>query len=229
MGQENCGKQHVDEVNGACYGKQNLYKVPMQDEYRGVCEYECRLKNECISASRENRENVNLALGYAKLDNGGSVIPGFGGSGGSDYITDTLGVKEEFRTEFVTCLDRLAGLYFNTPQIFENLMRKIYHDQKQSDVARMRGITRQAVSSQTLKNYAGIIADLVPELPRTLTGIEERTVYMLLWVDRASIREAAKKSGISASKIWRVKRQIASKLAKIGTGGEAARRKKGKK
>lgn len=226
-------RQHVDEVNGSCYGKQNLYKIYGRDEYRGVCKYDCRIKAECISASRENREEVNRELAKARagdgrekedmverLDAGAGISWEAGrGSGGHDYICERLAVPVELRAVFVECVERIAGLYLETPEIFDALIRRLFAGQNHSDRARLRGVTRQAVCSRTLKNYAGIVKDLMPELPRCLTDVTERTVYMLVFVDRLSIREASKRSGISAAKICRVKRKIASKLGKNETGG----------
>ena len=211
----NC-QQHVDQVNGSCYGKQNLYKIYGRDEYRGICQHECRLKEVCINASRENRENVNRELCIAQGLDAGNLAQDNSGTG-YDFIIEHLGVPEGCRAEFIECVRRLSGIYLNTPQIFELMMKRIYHGMNQAELARLRGVTRQAVSSQTLKNYAGIMKDLMPELPKCLTDVTERTIYMLLYVDKCSIREASKRSGLEATKIFRVKQRIASKLAKNAT------------
>lgn len=210
--------EHVDEVNGSCYGKLNLYKVRGQEEYKGVCQYECRLKEACINASRENRENVNLELGYARLENNTKTVISMKSGSGADYICEILRVPEEARTQFIDSLDRLIGLYLHAPQVFENLVRKIFLGQCQADIARLKKISRQAISSRTLRNYAGLAKDIMPEIPKTLTGLHERQVYLLVFEDKLSIREAARKCGLSEWKVWKTKREIASKIAKNQTG-----------
>ena len=54
--------QYVDQCNGTCWGKQVLHKVHGKNLYYGTCKHECRLKEECIKASREEAENVQFQL-----------------------------------------------------------------------------------------------------------------------------------------------------------------------
>ena len=60
--------QYVDQCNGECWGKQVLHKVHGKNLYYGTCRHECRLKDECIKASREEAENVQYQLATIPYD-----------------------------------------------------------------------------------------------------------------------------------------------------------------
>ena len=120
-------------------------------------------------------------------------------------------------------LNRLVHLYKEYPVIFNALIDHLWDNKTQSDVARERGITRQAVSKERkLEMFSYMAAELGMKAPVVrreklleLTG-KEFEVYKKIFVDGSTERSASLQLGIPKSTIHRMGQNLRKKLAKNG-------------
>lgn len=248
MFNEKSEKEYVDLMNGKCYGHQVLTKMPNQDKYKGMCKYKCRLKNECINASRENKEMCERNLMQIPYDEG--ILNKNEGIDDNGELVFTEGMQKEIffaQGEKAECLDfldlflskklvsldmrsmmmefilRFSCMYFLNPKFLHSVMLKNWYGLSQSDQARLRHVTRQAINDGIMKELAGV-SRMDIGVPEQLTELE-KAVYVLL-SEGKSYREIAEIPGIgSKSKIARVGQSIASKLGKNGTAKFLKRKK----
>lgn len=219
--------QAVDLCGGSCYGKQTLKKLFHKDEYIGGCQEECRLKQACISASREQTEFIqdqmtNIPYDQGKL--GGSRDfdiesasdfnersddpPEFYNIGGFPIPCDIYPFVFEFA-------GRMARLYFDKPKVFDAIMRKVFKQMQLTDQAKERGVSRQAFSASIARE----LLDMKPEKTKfrdTLDGLE-LAVYSLCFEDGCTVRSAAVQLGISKDKVQRLRQKISTKLNATAT------------
>ena len=121
-------------------------------------------------------------------------------------------------------LNRLVHLYKEYPVIFNALIDHLWDNKTQSDVARERGITRQAVSKERkLEMFSYMAAELGMKAPVVrreklleLTG-KEFEVYKLLFVDGRTVRSAAIQLGLPKSTVHDIGQVLRRKLTKIRT------------
>ena len=246
-----------DEELIKCFGKQNLIKKPKRNDYIGLCKHECRLKRECINASRERREERNKQLaqkqysenalnhaeenektgansGFSIFDPAGieiqsaSIIsPESIPDQQEDYpdlILSGFHISSDTRPVIMEFLHRFAHLYFEAPKLLDSALRNLIKGENQADQARMRGVTREAVSRGVLASMAGVLRP-ADHVPKELTTTE-KLVYQLCFADRCSERKAAKLLKMNHTKIHRMKQIIASKIGKNEAGRKRCRLKK---
>ena len=129
-------------------------------------------------------------------------------------------------------LNRLVHLYKEYPVIFNALIDHLWDNKTQSDVARERGITRQAVSKERkLEMFSYMAAELGMKAPVVrreklleLTG-KEFEVYKKLFVDGCTVRSAAIQLGLPKSTVHDIGQVLRRKLTKIRTRKKSSRKK----
>lgn len=239
----------TDEELIKCYGKQKLRKVRNANAYTGTCRRSCPLRDACISRSREDQEFVISQLASCPLDDGrrstednrteipAALIhdPEHREPDGIRGVCDAWmpGVPPDIQRivwpHVHELLHRMAHMSISAPKQFSAAMRRLFLDESQSEQARIAGVTRQAISSGILLEYAGSRKPDEPDnVPKNLSGMEA-AVHALLWEKKLSIRAAAAVLGWSKSKTARVGHLIASKIGKIRTPNRVVSEKKTKK
>lgn len=129
-------------------------------------------------------------------------------------------------------LNRFVFMMKEYPVLFQAFIDRFYDGKTQSDVARERGITRQAVSKERklemLRYMAQDLGMKAPVAKREklldLTG-KEFEVYKLLFVDGCTERSAAIQLGIPKSTIHRMGQNLRRKLWKNGARKNPIRKK----
>ena len=153
--------EHVDLCGGSCWGTQKLRKKNGTGEYVGTCKFPCRLKEECIKASREEQENVQYSIANI------SYNPVIGDSeDGNDGIKEpvaeeqTRDIPEDYIERFLRehkCPKEMAPAFrdaFNQfffmlekmPRFTKVLSGAIVGKMSQAELARCEGLTRQAIN-----------------------------------------------------------------------------------
>lgn len=244
--EKNCEKaesEYVDLMEGKCYGHQVLTKLPNQQRYKGLCPYPCRLKAECISASREDKEMRELSLMQIPYDEGilnrnyqqnedgeldyaddpgGKILADetqqdqTAGRDSFDVLLIRLGVNPELRETAKEFLRRFSCLYFHQPKLLHSAMLRNWHGLTQADQARLRKVTRQAVNDGIMKELAGV-SRVDIHIPDAQLSTLEKVVYVLL-SDGKTLRESAKILNVgSKDKIARIRQKISKKTGRNET------------
>lgn len=121
-------------------------------------------------------------------------------------------------------LNRFVFMMREHPVLFKALIDRLYDNKTQTDVARERGITRQAVSKERknslikyMESELGMKAPVVKrEKLLGLTG-KEFEVYKKIFVDGCTFRSAASQLNLSKAAIQRAVQKLRRKLSKTGT------------
>ena len=121
-------------------------------------------------------------------------------------------------------LNRFVFMMREHPVLFKALIDRLYDNKTQTDVARERGITRQAVSKERknslikyMESELGMKAPVVKrEKLLGLTG-KEFEVYKKIFVDGCTERNAALQLKTSQSSIHRAVQNLRRKLTKRGS------------
>ena len=152
-----------------CYGK---HRIDCTGKDRCPRRKDCEWGSACLSAANEQADNIhyqraNISLSNMIFDEDFLQRQGCSleRSEQVEQITASamepeeqpenvlLGDRDFSREEYeavCSALEEVSKLYFDTPTAFDCLMRKLYKGQKQSDVARERGVKRQAVNKRLL-------------------------------------------------------------------------------
>ena len=118
-------------------------------------------------------------------------------------------------------LNRFVFMMREHPVLFKALIDRLYDNKTQTDVARERGITRQAVSKERkislikyMESELGMKAPVVRrEKLLELTG-KEFEVYKKLFIDGCTERSTAIQLGIPKSTVHDIGQNLRKKLAK---------------
>lgn len=129
-------------------------------------------------------------------------------------------------------LNRFVFMMREHPVLFKALIDRLYDNKTQTDVARERGITRQAVSKERknslikyIESELGMKAPIAKrEKLLGLTG-KEFEVYKKLFIDGCTLRSASIQLGIPTTTVFRVKQVLRRKLAKNGTRKKPSQKK----
>ena len=121
-------------------------------------------------------------------------------------------------------LNRFVFMMREHPVLFKALIDRLYDNKTQTDVARERSITRQAVSKErknSLIKYMEIELGMKAPVVRReklleLTG-KEFEVYKKIFVDGCTFRSAASQLNLSKAAIQRAVQKLRRKLSKTGT------------
>lgn len=121
-------------------------------------------------------------------------------------------------------LNRFVFMMREHPVLFKALIDRLYDNKTQTDVARERGITRQAVSKERknslIKYMESELGMKTPVVKREkllgLTG-KEFEVYKKIFVDGCTERSAALQLKTSQSSIHRAVQNLRRKLTKSGS------------
>lgn len=223
-------KEFVDQCGGSCYGRQDFRKLKGRDEYTGSCKEACRLKDQCINASRERRieihhnfdevvyldsiesGDVNAEAEQIRDENAEEQI-----IGGIDDVL-SLGqfrLSPTERSFAFELMRRIADWYLAAPKHFDAMMRKQFQGKTIAQQARDRGIRKQAVSAAAMRELAGMKSPAV-KMRDLLSGLE-LAVYNLCFEDGCTVRSAAVQLSISPVRVQRVKQKIRTKIAKCET------------
>lgn len=216
--------EYVDLCNGECWGKQKLIKVRGKEEYVGGCTHNCRMKEPCINASREEIEKkgdeiqnipYNPFIGEVKK----GMKDAFSDAGEKeDYIESFLrkhNVSPELAPAFRDVVYQFIVQISLAPKLTNLLVEKALSDMSQAEYARRKGVTRQAIGFGISTELAGVMKMKI-NTPPELSPLE-KAVYELLYVDGCTIRSAAKQLGMSKSSIARLGQKISTKLKNSGT------------
>lgn len=118
-------------------------------------------------------------------------------------------------------LNRFVFMMREHPVLFKALIDRLYDNKTQTDVARERGITRQAVSKERknslikyMESELGMKAPVVRrEKLLGLTG-KEFEVYKKLFVDGCSLKSTSKQLSIPLSTVYWIRTKLRRKLSK---------------
>lgn len=214
-----------------CYGSLKIHISKLGTTTINGCGNDnCPWREPCISASRESLEAVDFQKRTVPLEDKISRIEYlFAATPASqrvDTVMEELGITEDQADALRGTVEILAMLYMRLPRIFDAAMRRIYKGENMSDIARLRGVTRQAVSKGGIADLAGI-KDPLAFMPPELEGME-LAVYDLCTVKKMTVRQAAEKLKISKTQVCRLGQKINSKLRKNGTRKNRKSKKNGK-
>ena len=120
--------------------------------------------------------------------------------------------------------NRVVFMMREHPVLFKALIDRLYDNKTQTDVARERGITRQAVSKERkislIKYMESELGMKAPVAKREkllgLTG-KEFEVYKKIFIDGCTVRSAAIQLGIPKSTVHDIGQVLKRKLTKIRT------------
>lgn len=129
-------------------------------------------------------------------------------------------------------LNRFVFMLREHPVLFKALIDRLYDNKTQTDVARERGITRQAVSKERknslIKYMESELGMKAPVAKREkllgLTG-KEFEVYKKIFVDGCTVRSAAMQLGIPRTTVSRMGQNLRQKLSKNGTRKKSSQKK----
>jgi hypothetical protein len=164
-------KQEIDIKS--CYGKSTIFRGIDNCPYKRS---ECPWGEACLSASNEEWENSryhkyqNVSLGNVYFDpseNPGDKCKNDNEKNAllevsakscemepiedeADIVLENLRIPDESYDIVLKVLEAVAGMYFDTPSAFECMMKKIYLDKRQADVAKEKNMTRQGLNKRLL-------------------------------------------------------------------------------
>lgn len=176
----------------------------------GHCSEPCELRDCGMDVIREKQEEANRSNSRSLRYNDAIETK-------SEELCDINWQNDDV----LYALNRLVHLYKEYPVIFNALIDHLWDNKTQSDVARERGITRQAVSKERkLEMFSYMAAELGMKAPVVrreklleLTG-KEFEVYKKLFIDGCTERSTAIQLGISKSTVHDIGQNLRKKLAK---------------
>lgn len=229
-------QEFVDQCNGSCYGKQDFRKLKGREEYTGTCREICRLKDQCINASRERRvevhNNIEEVLYLDEMGDAENIEDRNAGFGSLSSLDDVLNLGayklspngRKFAFELVR---RIADWYLAAPKHFDAMIKKQFQGKTIAQQARDRGIRKQAVSAAAMRELAGMKTP-AKKMRDVLSGLE-LAVYTLCFEDGCTVRSAAAQLAISPARVQRVKQDLSTKIAKSETNIKQNKKKKQEK
>lgn len=206
-----------------CYGKHCLH-----------CETPCELQSCGINVIREKQHEIALRFGKRDemvadevyVDDMCDSRKG----GPDDYMDDFLAaVEHEDPTEEellkqvkLDTLRHILHYWAEKPTCLEAMFRRYLLGQNQSDMARIRGVTRQNVSKIIKTERREIFQKQIHDLQERLDTMEklspeEIAIYRSCMQDGCSIRSTAKQLHLSPARVYRVKQSLRRKMAKSET------------
>lgn len=235
-------KQYVD-LHPECFGKQNIKKTGKIQGYGKFCQHDCRLKQDCINASREKREDLEYQASNISYDSnlssdcddrydedGAPAVNGgdcFGElepateennpQSGNDYIEAFLkkhNCPVSAAPAFRAVLEQFFVQEKEMPRFSQYLSNHVFSGMSQADYARKKGITRAAVGMGISLEIAGINRMKV-DVPDELDPIET-VFYILSYREGLSSREVAKRLNISKGSVYRLGQLCEVKIGKNG-------------
>lgn len=176
----------------------------------GHCSEPCELRDCGMDVIREKQEEANRSNSRSLRYNDAIETK-------SEELCDINWQNDDV----LYALNRLVHLYKEYPVIFNALIDHLWDNKTQSDVARERGITRQAVSKERkLEMFSYMAAELGMKAPVVrreklleLTG-KEFEVYKKLFIDGCTERSTAIQLGIPKSTVHDIGQNLRKKLAK---------------
>ena len=185
------------------------------------CGHPCELHAAGVSRYRDDMDDARLSRDGIRKDTlyFGEVFPEIAEQTApppyDDEVKETpAGRVRELQREIVR---KLADTFFHRPATFELMMRRSYYEYNQSDLARLRGVTRAAVSKAIRDERREILkaentrlrqrCDDLARMTRT-----EAAVYKVCVVDGVlSPTEAAKQTGLGRATVYRVRHYLSDK------------------
>ena len=155
-------KKVKPEEISECYGKHRIDRGGGDSCSRRA---DCPWGESCLSLADEKAEAIHyhrahLSLGDLLFDEETlaaanlSAPPAFAEAepdkGSGKIILEKYAIPGGEYDSVCAALAEVAKMYFDTPTAFDCLMRKLYKNQKQADVAKLRGNTRQAINKRLL-------------------------------------------------------------------------------
>lgn len=234
--QSNIAPEHVDLTGGKCYG--NLRILAKEKRPEEICPHECRLKEACISASRESRKQTRLIeeevsyrddmIPIAELEKQESESLIYAKepetvSRKTDvclrmllrYAKQTGNLSmPEIRKLYPVFKEVVRQLFFEfvqMPTVMQIRTQKLVDEMSQAELARRMKVTRQAVNYWTTKEKKKVMED--KSIPAYLKG-KERLVYQICFVDGCTERAAAELLRMTQQNVNRLKQKIREKNAK---------------
>ena len=150
---------------------------------------------------------------------------------------DGLSISEDALPVVMTVVEKIAGFYFDKPKTFDALMKMVFQNKSQSDIARDENVSRQCINKRMLKEL-GIaqkrndiqqrrdreLAEKKQELDDQLEKLRQQdailktlsprqwSVYVKVFVDGCSIGSAAKQLNLHKTQVARCVQFLRSKL-----------------
>ena len=257
----------TEEEMVKCYGTLRIENKKDQCLRRS----ECPWGDACLSLANEEAESVhyhraNISVGFMLFDpnnsDGNSPPPATDDSEEEEKIAEKAvyamacggsddSMSEDTYERICRVLAQLADIYFTRPTTFEMLMKKIYKDYNQSDLAREKGITRAGINKRLMlelgigqrRNNLKIRDEIelekakreynqknekLRERERFLATLSDRDwhIYKLAFIDGCSLNSVAIQLNIGTSTVDRVVRFLRLKLNENGAIKRGRRPKK---
>lgn len=196
------------------------------------CDAPCELQAAGISRFREEMDDRRVARTGILHDTVffGTVFPEEPTSAGAtpDRFDDDEIAPDREREIRLETVRKMAEMYFKRPASFDLAMRRAYFNGNQSDLARVKGLTRAAISKQICRERDEKLKSENSAL-RNMTETE-RTVYRLA-AEYGILRvsEIAKQAGISRRHVYRVSHILSEKYGVHVTFFRPSRKKTQKK
>ena len=161
--------------------KKEDYRVKCYGVKCRQCDAPCELQAAGISRFREEMDDRRVARTGTlhDADVSGTAFQGRPTSPGAtpDRFDDNEIAPDREREIRLETVRKMAEMYFNRPASFDLAMRRAYFNGNQSDLARVKGMTRAAISKQICRERDEKLKSENSAL-RNMTETE-RTVYRL--------------------------------------------------
>lgn len=185
--------------------KEEDYRVKCYGVKCRQCDAPCELKDAGISRFLEEMDDRRVARTGILHDTVffGTVFPEeptYAGSTPDRFDDDEIAPdwEREIRLETVR---KMADMYFKRPASFDLAMRRAYFNGNQSDLARVKGLTRAAISKQICRERDEKLKSENYAL-RNMTETE-RTVYRLAAEDGIlRVSDIARQSGYTRRTVY---------------------------
>lgn len=186
--------------------KKEDYRIKCYGVKCRQCDAPCELQAAGISSFREEMDDRRVARTGILHDTVffGTVFPEEPTSAGAtpDRFDDNEIAPDQEREIRLETVRNMAEMYFNRPASFDLAMRRAYFNGNQSDLARVKGLTRAAISKQICRERDEKLKSENSAL-RNMTETE-RIVYRLADEDGIlRVSEIAKQAGISRMHVYR--------------------------
>lgn len=185
--------------------KKEDYRVKCYGVKCRQCDAPCELQAAGISRFQEEMDDRRVARTGILHDTVffGTVFPEEPTSAGAtpDRFDDDKIAQDREREIRLETVRKMAEMYFKRPASFDLAMRRAYFNGNQSDLARVKGLTRSAISKQICRERDEKLKSENSAL-RKMTETE-RTVYRLAAEDGIlRVSEIARQAGYTRRTVY---------------------------
>ena len=203
------------------------------DDYRAKCygskcqayKFDCKLKADGTKLIEEIRRDKYLQHG-GKINTEMRLLQQF------DLSTETVITESDpIRNARHEAIRQVVFFYLEHPAEFDKFVMEFFLDKKQSDLAKERGVTRQAISKMIRIEKQDNLKKEIAELKKRNAAFAEMTVNELKVYQLCgehgilNISSVAKQSGLSRPTIYRILHNLSEKYGICFTLNNCEKRK----